>query len=595
MYHATDEKNPYEKSSLMNVKVKTSLISIVLTTFFTLFKFLFFFLTGSLAVLSEAWHSFSDIVTSLLVLLAVRRSSEEGKERLVLSKPDTDKFRNPFQTLIKIHPELIISFIIGISLLCVSVSIMRKILHGWTIPISYPLPVGIFFIIFSFGSYFLYKFKTTIGKSEKSAALISDGLHSRADMVSALLTGFSLIMYYLGINIDRIIGGFIALFIFSFAVETLVNVISTHLKKKKEYTIEYRSYEIFAILFKKETYHDLVKLIDSKLKPTIGKSKFYGFIPCIFKWAPRIVIAVLVLAYLSTSLYAIKPDEEAVRERFGRVVNRENFIQPGLHLKLPWPIDKIIKVKTKIIRDLYLGNTAGSNLPLIWTRPHGEEISFVSGDNNLFLPYIVVHYRVKNPYNYLYHHVQPETLLKDVSCRILTETFNTKSFYDLAVFSRKKWMENSREAIQNEIDKLKSGIEIVNFLVKDLHPPQQIASSFEEVVAACQEKQELINRAQGYRKSQLPKARGNAFKEESNALAYRNEKTKKASGKSHRYLSRLSVYERSKNIVRRDLYLKAMKNSLKSNRKVLIDPRVGVPDVWLKSENLFPTLEIEEY
>lgn len=562
----------------MNARVKTSLISIVITTFLTLFKFLFYFLSGSVAILAEAWHSFSDIATSLFVLLAVRRPPEKKKAGLI-----------------KIHPELKISFVIGLFLLFVSLAIIRKTVLFKGPLISYPLVSGIIFIIFSFGSYFLYRFKTSVGRQEKSAALISDGLHSRADMVSSLLTGFSLIIYHLGINIDRFVGVFIALFILSFALETLVNVVSAHLKRKKEYAIEYRSYEIFALLFKRESYLKLIKLIDSKLKLRIAESKLYILFPRLIKWTFRILVAILVLAYFSTSFYTIKVDEEAIIERFGRVMSREVPIQPGLHLKLPWPVERIVKVNTKRIRELNLGNIVGTKLALLWTRPHGEEIDFVSGDNNFFRPYIVLHYKIKDPYTYLYNQVQPEMLLKSGCYRILTKTFTNRFFYDLALFSRKEWIAKSVEMIQKEIDELRSGIEIVNFLVKDLHPPRQIAGSFEEVIATYQEKQKLLNRATGYRNRQLSLARGNAFKEVTAASAYVLERTKKAVGESQNYLSRLSGYERSKGITKRNLYLKAMGKALKNNRKILIDPKVGIPDVWLKSEEFISTFGLGEH
>ena len=38
-----------------------------------------------------------------------------------------------------------------------------------------------------------------------------------------------------------------------------------------------------------------------------------------------------------TSCYTVSQDEEAVVRRFGKYVRSE---QPGLHLKLPWPIEK---------------------------------------------------------------------------------------------------------------------------------------------------------------------------------------------------------------------------------------------------------------
>jgi len=41
------------------------------------------------------------------------------------------------------------------------------------------------------------------------------------------------------------------------------------------------------------------------------------------------------------------------------------------------------------------------SLALLWTRSHGTEEPFISGDNNYFYPYIVLHYRVRDITLYL--------------------------------------------------------------------------------------------------------------------------------------------------------------------------------------------------
>ena len=375
----------------MNIKTRTSLISIAISSILTLFKFILYFLSGSVAILSEAWHSFSDIGTSFLVFLAV-------KER----KPSKEASQEPKSSPSRVHPEHKVSLTIGFFLLFVSIMLLLRIIAVKMVIIYKPLFCGILFIIFSIGSYFLYRFKTTVGESEKSAALISDGLHSKADMISALLTGFSLIIYRFGGNLDRFVGGIIALFIFSFAIETLVNVTSAHIKRDEEYVIKYKSYQIFEHVFKKDTFSRLIQLIESKLNWPLTKTKPYYLLPKLVKPGLIGLVILGLLGYLSTMLVIVGADEEAIIERFGRPLNRERALQPGLHLKLPWPIDRVCKLKTREIKQINLGNvTDPGNFALLWTRPHGEEMHFLGGDNNFFNPYIVLHYRVNNIFDFL--------------------------------------------------------------------------------------------------------------------------------------------------------------------------------------------------
>ena len=568
----------------MNIRAKVALISIIGTLALTILKVVFYFLSGSLAVLSEAWHGFSDVVTSVFVFLAVRKSVTERplEDKPLAKKEDGRRFREILRELIKVHPELKVAFVIGLFLLFVSISLIRKLVVFPSPVISLPLVSGLIFIMLSSGSYFLYRFKITIGRSEKSAALISDGLHSKADMISTLLTGFSLIIYYFGIDLDKIVGAIIALYILSFAVETMVNVIITHIKKKNEYVLEYKAVEIFIWFFRKETFISLIQFVDSRFELGICKSKIYGLFPRLVKKEGALLIIALLLAILSSSVFQIKTDEEAIIERFGRSLHGEKTMPPGLHLKLPWPIDKAIKVNTKKIRELHLGNIAGSNLPLLWTVSHGEEIHFLSGDNNFFNPYISLHYRIKNAYDFRYRHIQPELLLENTGYRIFLHTFITKSFNEISISYRKQLESAVKNALQKEIDKLRSGIEIVNLNIKDIHPPQAIAGSFEEVIAAYQTKQERINDAIGYRNEALPVARGNHFREIARAEAYVIDKIKNAEGNNRRFLSQLSAFNKAKDITAQNLYFEAIGQALKDNVKILVDPQTGVPDLWMR-------------
>jgi len=266
-----------------------------------------------------------------------------------------------------------------------------------------------------------------------------------------------------------------------------------------------------------------------------------------------------------------------------------------LHLKYPWPVDHVQKVNTRRIRQLNVGNVQGSAAALIWTRPHGTEVSFLSGDNNFVNPYVVIHYRIKDPYSYLYRQAQPEMLLEQISYRVLTESFSTETFHNLAIRSRKEWTVEVRRRIEREIDRYKTGLEIVNLCLKDLHPPRRIAGTFEKVIAAYQVKQESINLATGYVNVTLPAARANADQQVAEARAYQVDRQCRAKGDSRRFLLRLSQYGKYHAILKRELYLQAMTESLKDAKKVLVSPAAGVSEVWLLPEFMAEYVEMLEH
>ncbi len=66
---------------------------------------------------------------------------------------------------------------------------------------------------------------------------------------------------------------------------------------------------------------------------------------------PVVLILVLFIG-VTGSYYTVEPDEEAVVIRLGK--HLENT-QPGFHFKIPFGIDEVIKVKTKIVHQAEFG------------------------------------------------------------------------------------------------------------------------------------------------------------------------------------------------------------------------------------------------
>ena len=81
----------------------------------------------------------------------------------------------------------------------------------------------------------------------------------------------------------------------------------------------------------------------------VSETWFYKYLEQ--KLALIIAIQVAVL-FLSSSFVVIQQNEEAFLERFGK---RNDHLLPGFSFKLPWPIDKVYRYKTKKIQNFVLG------------------------------------------------------------------------------------------------------------------------------------------------------------------------------------------------------------------------------------------------
>ena len=588
----------------MNKRIRASLIAISITLGLTILKFVFYYLSGSIAVLSEAWHSFSDITTSLLVLFALWRSTsiakqeqnQPGQDNEDVAVEGSNIFKSFFRNVFGKNIEVTISLVIGLFLTFVSISLIINALSTKAVIIQKPLTTGIIFLLLSLGSYFLFKFLSAVGRAENSAALISDGLHSKGDMVCSSLTGISLILYYFRLNIDRWVSFAIALLILSFGIEIIFNSFLHFRNREKDFRMHYRFLEILDIALKKETYINIFIWIDDRYNIDILRSRLAAQLVRLFKITGYALIAGSILVVIYDTGFQVQMDEEAIVERFGKPVEKQ-ALQPGFHFKYPRPIDIVRTAKTKQIHELFLGNISKEvESPMIWGVEDSEEVHFISGDNNFFNPYIVIHYRIKDLYKYFYNISNPETLIEAIANKTLQNVFTAKSFYQVAITFRKEMELVVELSLQEELDEMDTGLEIVSVNVKDIHPPIRISESFEEVIASYQKKEEMINLALEYRNSEMPASRGTAYNNISNARAYVNEEIMKSKGAAVSYQSKLQPYKEARSIIGKVLFFDHMVNILKENKKIIIDPKTGSPDLFLDfgSGSAVPEWSIEE-
>jgi len=143
----------------------------------------------------------------------------------------------------------------------------------------------------------------------------------------------------------------------------------------------------------------------------------------------------------------------------------------------------------------------------------------------------------------------------------------------------------SEKALQTGLDAIDAGIEVVGVNIKDIHPPIKISDAFEEVIASYQKKMEMINLAHMYQNEEIPASRGKAYDDVSNANAFVQEEVMKSEGAAASLQSKLQPYRSNKSIIRKLLYYDHMVRVLKDRKKVLIDPKVGEPDLYLNFEN----------
>ncbi len=102
----------------------------------------------------------------------------------------------------------------------------------------------------------------------------------------------------------------------------------------------------------------------------------------------------LILLYLAFGIFAVAPDEQAVVRRFGRLAAR---LGPGIHCRLPWPVDRVDTLKTTAVMK--------SGVGFVLLEVEGEVVTgieLLTGDTNIIGVGMVLQYVVQQPTDYLF-------------------------------------------------------------------------------------------------------------------------------------------------------------------------------------------------
>lgn len=303
---------------------------------------------------------------------------------------------------------------------------------------------------------------------------------------------------------------------------------------------------------------------------------------------------VTVLLVGKSAFYRVEASDEGVVLRFGRKVAT---VPPGLHAKLPWPIDKVYQVPVHRIQSLEFGfETSQAGRKTVFAAENSDDLAvaeMLTGDLNLGHVEWVVQYRVKDPMDFLFkvggtenpnlpngvtsdvNAAVPDTI-SDVSESVMRKLVGDSSIDYVLTIGREQLAAEAEQMIQEELDSFQAGVEIVTVKLQTTSPPTAaVQDAFQEVNRARQKKEQVVNEAQGERNSKIPAARGAKDKAIAEAEGYQNRVVLETTGKISAFLAQLAEYDKAPEVTRKRLYLEAMEEILaQAGDKTIIDESV---------------------
>lgn len=243
----------------------------------------------------------------------------------------------------------------------------------------------------------------------------------------------------------------------------------------------------------------------------------------------------------------VTEQERGVVLRFGQF---SRVLEPGPHLKAPWPIERVTKV-----------NATQSNA-------YSDTVPVFTSDANMVNVEINVQYRIGDPQTYLFGSRDADRVLKEAAQSAVREQVG-RSDLDTVLNARGDLTTTVKQRLQSSLEAYRTGMVVTELNLPNARPPDEVKDAFDEVQRAASDKTTAINQAQAYAKQIVPEARGEAARVRASAQGYKTATVARAEGDANRFSLLVDQYKNAPDVTRKRLWLDTVQEVLEKNRKIV--------------------------
>jgi membrane protease subunit HflK len=275
--------------------------------------------------------------------------------------------------------------------------------------------------------------------------------------------------------------------------------------------------------------------------------------------------ALVVFAWLTSSLYRVQPDEKGVVLRFGQWVATT---EPGLHVHLPYPIETVLLPKVTQINQIQLG-VGSTSAPNEAQSSRGRQM--LTGDENIVEADGAVFWKIRDPGQFLFKVDNPELAVRIAAEGALRDVISRTPIQAAMSNKRQQIADETQALLQKLLDEDEAGVEITQVQLQRVEPPLAVIDAFNDVQRARADQERARNEAEAYANDILPRARGDAERIRQDAGAYKVQVVNLAHGDAEAFVPLLRSYEAARDVTARRLYMDSVDELLRKSSKVIVD------------------------
>lgn len=329
------------------------------------------------------------------------------------------------------------------------------------------------------------------------------------------------------------------------------------------------------------------------------------FFQMIKNTAGVLFLAQLGALLLSTCVVFIEPGEQGLLERFGRRVESRGVLEPGAHLKLPWPIDQVYRHHTDQVQTLAVGFASeeehhDEQRVVVWTAEHTKsesnflvanreraaaESTAIAGKKappvSLIGVSVPVQFQINDLVKWAYRHENSSNLLQQIASREVVRFLVSADLNEIMSSARQEAAQALQARIQKTADEQELGARILFVGLQDLHPPVKVAPEYQKVVSAMHKKVAsiLAARAEGIRTNALADAQVFTLTNAAQATRLGIELT--ATARAAAFTNQIPAFQAAPSVYVQRAYLQAFAQATaKANKYVLLATNTSEVVQW---------------
>ena len=219
-----------------------------------------------------------------------------------------------------------------------------------------------------------------------------------------------------------------------------------------------------------------------------------------------LIAGVVALIWLGSGFFIVQEGQQAVVTSFGKY---SHTVDAGFQWRLPYPFQAHETVNVTQLRSKEVGRNA------IIQATGLRDSSMLTQDENIVDIRFTVQYRLKDARAFLFENRDPEEAVTLAAESAVREIVGRSRIDSVLYEQRDAIAADLVKLVQTQLDRLKTGILVINVNLQSVQPPEQVQAAFEDTLKAGQDGDRAKKEGLAYASDVIPKAQGSSASAES--------------------------------------------------------------------------------